>query len=761
MTGATLGRLRSGLAAILLLGCGGGPDPDGGTGGAPSFSQTLLLVADVDDDDQNGLVDWLEPLSNKDNEVASIELPGELLAAMEANHVLALALDGDVEDITVQLDGEAVLGRTGEAQPVTSVEVPGSAAHGALTARCGTFHRKATLQVRHLDASGAERATLVLDLRGAPLVLNHHLQDAERVWVVRAPDNGALVEHLEGLLGQRLVKVQSPDVWIQDELEWATVTAPGKRLDVAMDSIRDRELDAYVKSLAAPDVQPITWGVEGTAVTEDKFGNLETTPPLTGYPFGRVYYGDNGAVGPNPILKDLLDEQQLQAPIHVDTSFLCVGHVDELMTFVADPSSPKGFKLLFADVPSAYASLAGSSPSAALPRYAGAHGYATVGDLSKDSALQALNDDVQGDYLGPILAGLQATLGLDDADVVRVPALFERVPDCWYSGELMEVAALVPAMVNLAVVNLEGAAPRLVVPDPFFRPDGHPQSSDPFIQAFRAGAPSAYTVDFIDDWYTYHVSMGEVHCGTNVQRTPAAVFGAEGRRLLDATASADGPGPFVGGGPAGAPRRTRAGTLRFSEEVVHGNPAATAELLRRLAQEPSAELRAALVFALPRTRGVFYEEVVAHLQREQAPSVRRALVSVMPRAAGEGAAAGVMLGLRDPDAGVRAEAAMVAGSLAASSAEIMGRLTHLLADPDARVRASAARSLGVAARPGSFEAVARLLGDPASMVRLEAARALGRAGRDHAATLPSLRALVMDPDARVAGAARRITRARP
>ena len=25
---------------------------------------------------------------------------------------------------------------------------------------------------------------------------------------------------------------------------------------------------------------------------------------------------------------------------------------------------------------------------------------------------------------------------------------------------------------------------------------------------------------FVDDWYTYHLSMGEVHCGTNVLRTP-------------------------------------------------------------------------------------------------------------------------------------------------------------------------------------------------------------------------------------------------
>ena len=33
---------------------------------------------------------------------------------------------------------------------------------------------------------------------------------------------------------------------------------------------------------------------------------------------------------------------------------LCVGHVDEYLTFIPDASSPKGFKLLLSDVNAGY-----------------------------------------------------------------------------------------------------------------------------------------------------------------------------------------------------------------------------------------------------------------------------------------------------------------------------------------------------------------------------------------------------------------------
>lgn len=32
--------------------------------------------------------------------------------------------------------------------------------------------------------------------------------------------------------------------------------------------------------------------------------------------------------------------------------------------------------------------------------------------------------------------------------------------------------------------------------------------------------PLGLTVRFLDDWFEYHIALGEVHCGTNTLRTP-------------------------------------------------------------------------------------------------------------------------------------------------------------------------------------------------------------------------------------------------
>ena len=49
---------------------------------------------------------------------------------------------------------------------------------------------------------------------------------------------------------------------------------------------------------------------------------------------------------------------------------------------------------------------------------------------------------------------------------------------------------------------------------------------------FDSAMPAGYTVTHVDDWYTYHVNIGEVHCGTNNTRTPTANWWEVGLGLL-------------------------------------------------------------------------------------------------------------------------------------------------------------------------------------------------------------------------------------
>ncbi len=524
---ATGGSGGAGGSGGSASGAGGG----GGSGAGGVNPLGIYGVGNLDDDDENGQADWEDALFDGDNDIATFTLPADLVAQVQPADTVELSLTGQVDEIRIWHGTETVLGAGASG---SSHVLSGADAGAELRAEFADFLSGGTLTVRHLGGGDTELQVIEMPLRSAPLAMNHHRQPAEHVWAVQTNNNGDMVQAFQAVLGSRFTVIQNSDRWIQDELEWATATAPGMRMDIAMDSIRDRNLDAWVKGLEAPDVQPITWGVAGTDTTEDKFGNLEAAPAHTAggvsYTHGRIYYGATDQVGPTDVLTTFLDDQLLQAPLRLDVEWLCVGHVDEFLTFIPDPSSAKGFKLLYADVDAAYAVLQAMNPSTSIPRYSGTHGYSTVGALLNDNQLTALNTDVQDDYLTPILDQLKAALDLDESDVIRIPSLFERV-NCSYSSAWMETAALIPGMVNLTAVNVEGEPIHLFIPDPFMRGNGDPQSADPVIAAVQAQLPG-YELHFVDDWYGYHVMMGEVHCGTNVTRTPTADWWAESMHLL-------------------------------------------------------------------------------------------------------------------------------------------------------------------------------------------------------------------------------------
>jgi protein-arginine deiminase len=78
---------------------------------------------------------------------------------------------------------------------------------------------------------------------------------------------------------------------------------------------------------------------------------------------------------------------------------------------------------------------------------------------------------------------------------------------------------MIPGTVNLIVADGTDDKTHLFLPDPFFR-NVYDQSVDPYIAQFESLLPDAYETHYLDDWYSYHELLGEVHCGTNVERTP-------------------------------------------------------------------------------------------------------------------------------------------------------------------------------------------------------------------------------------------------
>ena len=186
-------------------------------------------------------------------------------------------------------------------------------------------------------------------------------------------------------------------------------------------------------------------------------------------------------------------------PIVVDTSWLAIGHIDEVANFV--PARGKaGFKVLL------------PSPKAARVMIQ----TLLAKGLEDEPVFATTDDEMALGELGVTIAGspenlaidravarvreqLKSELNLEDSDFVMVPALFQ------------EGKAVIPNAVNSAVVN-----GHLLVPKPF-----GPQLNDEdgFEQAIReALAGCDVRVVFINSWDAYHTSGGEVHCGTNAFR---------------------------------------------------------------------------------------------------------------------------------------------------------------------------------------------------------------------------------------------------
>lgn len=535
--------LQRGLLCCLLVGgCGEGGGAGGGDDGpdagvppdaAPTWSFASVHGLPNLDDDDGSMDDWAQPPFASDDDFSRMTLPRTTLALVPAGGTVELALAGDTGNVRVFKDGQHVLGA--ERGTATYTFTPNGGDED-LMIEFGNYVAKTQLTLTSRDGAGTMVETTSTTLQASPLIMNHHLQPAEQVWIVTTSGNASMVQDFQTALGSKLTTVSGSsvgsDVWIQDEFEFATmVNDQNQRMDVTIDSIRDRGLQNYSDTWFSPDSYAQTWGNPNNATTYDSFGNLEASPPVTvegvSYPFGKIYYGRTGTSGLSSTLGTFLANQKVQAPFQLPTSWLCVGHVDEISTFVPAPGTAKGFKLVIADTKAAYTMLAGLSTSATLTKYGADHGYSTVGAILQDTALKALNDDLQADYLDPITEMFKTQLGLTDDDIIKLPSLFEVVNQC--GGR---VAALIPGMANLIMANVDGTTTHLFTADPFFRSSSGTQATDPVINAFTSLMPAGMTMHFVDDWDVYHLGLGEVHCGTNTRRTPSTTWWTTASHLM-------------------------------------------------------------------------------------------------------------------------------------------------------------------------------------------------------------------------------------
>jgi hypothetical protein len=377
-----------------------------------------------------------------------------------------------------------------------------------------------------LNANGPTAAEQA-KFRVAPWMMPNHLDAATEVFVV---DGGAFNSRYRSDLktmvtaaGCTLNEFASLDIWMQDCMEIGFSNLPSTGMHAVMRNPRNRPLKIFAKTLLKADFGYHEKGSLVPDTTFDSTGNLECTPPVMNFPWGRIYFGPGRPLEEmDDETKAFLKKQIVQKPIEIDTSFLAVGHVDEIITFVK-ASDRNGFRLLLASPKRAYTILttnkaAHGSEKMMIGRSFPAGSaevtikdFLDVGVLGQSAAsIKTFNDSAQASIDG-VRATFKAELGLSEADIIDVPGLFIPNADSPAFAD-----ALTAGMVNMLVVN-----GHCIVPKPFGPVVGGKDLFEEDLKSSLSSLP--VTVNFLDDWKEYHVKLGEVHCSSNTLRTPTRV----------------------------------------------------------------------------------------------------------------------------------------------------------------------------------------------------------------------------------------------
>ncbi|XP_008046442.1 protein-arginine deiminase type-4 [Carlito syrichta] len=392
-----------------------------------------------------------------------------------------------------------------------------------------------TLTVSLLDTSNLELPEILVFqdsvvFRVAPWIMTPNTQPPQEVYACRIFKNENFLKAVMTLAKKTKCKLticpeeeNMDDQWMQDEMEIGYIQAPHKTLPVVFDSPRNRGLkDFPVKRMMGPDVGYVTRGPQAGGVTGlDSFGNLEVSPPVTvgkkEYPLGRILIGSSSYPGSesremHAALQDFLVAQRVQAPVRLYSDWLSVGHVDEFLSFVPAPDR-KGFRLLLASPRSCYRLFQ--------EREKEGHGEALlfkgvtkkqkVKDILSNKILKEHNSYVESciDWNREVL---KRELGLAERDIIDIPQLFRLVGNKNVRGSL-KAEAFFPNMVNMLVLGKN-----LGIPKPY-GPLVHKRCC--LEEAVRSLLePLGLHCTFIDDFHSYHVWLGDVHCGTNVRRKP-------------------------------------------------------------------------------------------------------------------------------------------------------------------------------------------------------------------------------------------------
>jgi len=274
-----------------------------------------------------------------------------------------------------------------------------------------------------------------------------------------------------------------------------------------------RNADTFPPTLLGPDVAVAEVAgpraLAGGDAWADWYGNLEVSPPTVAHPAGRVIHGRNPltACTFHPDVVAFLAAQRAQPPVWIDTSWLLIKHVDEIVAFM--PGRDGQPVILVPDPEEGLRRAADANAAEPITedlREANQRIARRIAGMLSGAGAPGLAGVSSGDE-GAAAGGLLALLGLDESRVVRLPVAF-KVPakGLLADGGVTDAASVWSNPVNALFVNgvvICGAA-------------GMPEAVRETCRE-RFLAAGADRVEFIDDG-VYHKNHGNVHCATNARR---------------------------------------------------------------------------------------------------------------------------------------------------------------------------------------------------------------------------------------------------
>ncbi|MCU0544970.1 MAG: protein-arginine deiminase [Oscillatoriaceae cyanobacterium Prado104] len=309
--------------------------------------------------------------------------------------------------------------------------------------------------------------------------------------------------------GAQVRIIQGDRAWLQDIQKNGYVQFPEgseiRNFKVALKNENERAIDKPARSTREKDLSVFKIGSprDENPVTQwsNGYGNLQVTPPIPGYPRGRIYYGNSGNNSFNPEVIDFIQAQRIQGPpVDIDTSWLLTRQVDEIINFI--PTQTQGRFIMAIASPEAgvrmLEELAGKGyGNVTINR--GLSNETTVAAALQNQALIQHNLNLQQQKLNPILARLKTEFALADDQIIQVPVMFGYSGYAWWPNTINSV----PVNGNLLVSNPRG---------PLI--DGKDYTQERLRQLL---SPFGVRVSFLDDRY-YQELKGNVQSATNTVR---------------------------------------------------------------------------------------------------------------------------------------------------------------------------------------------------------------------------------------------------